>query len=122
VRSPAEQEVVNTFQAIAKAAVARDADQWSKHVTDDFVLFSSTKAPLAKVARMEAIKREKESNRAAAVAEIQAMRLEVYGDGAAMITTEAAADNARPAYRAVRVWVKRNGQWQLAISAHTDVK
>jgi len=50
------------------------------------------------------------------------MRLAVYGDGAVMITTETAPDNSHPPYRAARVWVKRNGQWQMAISAHTEVK
>jgi len=39
-----------------------------------------------------------------------------------MITTETAPDNSHPPYRAARVWVKRNGQWLMAISAHTEVK
>ena len=30
-----------------------------------------------------------------------------------MITTHVLPDNSRPPYRAARVWVKRNGQWQM---------
>ena len=50
------------------------------------------------------------------------MRLSVYDDGAAMIATHALPDNSRPPYQAARVWVKRNGQWLMAISVQTDIK
>jgi hypothetical protein len=50
------------------------------------------------------------------------LRLAVYDDGAAMIATQVAPDNARPPYRAARVWVKRNGQWLMAISVQTSVE
>ena len=121
VRSAAEQDVINTYQAIVKAIVAHDASEWAKHVADEFVL-QGGRAPVAKSGRIAAIERQKESNAAVAVGEIQTMRLAVYGDGAVMITTETAPDNSHPPYRAARVWVKRNGQWLMAISAHTEVK
>ena len=38
VRSAAEQDVINTYQAIVKAIVAHDASEWAKHVADEFVL------------------------------------------------------------------------------------
>ncbi len=122
VRSAAEQDVINTYQAIVKAIVAHDASEWAKHVADEFVLYGGGRAPVAKSDRIAVIERQKESNAAVAVGEIQTMRLAVYGDGAAMITTETAPDNSHPPYRAARVWVKRNGQWLMAISAHTEVK
>ena len=49
VRSPAEQDIVNSFQAIEKAAVAHDAAEWSKHIADEFVLYGSGRAPIAKI-------------------------------------------------------------------------
>ena len=49
VRSPAEQDVVNSFQAIEKAAVGHDADGWSKHIADEFVLYGSDRAPVAEI-------------------------------------------------------------------------
>ena len=56
------------------------------------------------------------------MSEIQAMRLAVYGDGAAMIASYVSPDNSRPPYRAATVWAKRNGQWQLVIDVETDSK
>jgi hypothetical protein len=122
VRSPAEQDIVNSFQAIEKAAVGHDAAEWSKHVADEFVLYGSGRAPIPKSGRIAAINRQKESNTPVMVGEVQAMRLSVYDDGAAMIATHALPDNSRPPYQAARIWVKRNGQWQMAISVQTDIK
>jgi hypothetical protein len=122
VRSAAEQDIVNAYQAIAKAIVAHDANEWARHVADDFVLYGSARAPMAKSGRIATIERQKDSNTAATVGEVQTMRLSVYGDGAAMITTDTAPDDSHPPYRALRLWVKRNGQWLMAISAHTEVE
>ena len=116
VRSPAEQDVVNSFQAIEKAAVAHDAEEWAKHIADEFVLYGSGRAPIAKSGLVAAIERQKENNTAVAVGEVQAMRLSVYDDGAAMIATHAVPDNSRPPYQAARVWVSAtvSGRWPSA--------
>jgi|SRR5579862_398893 len=122
VRSAAEQDVVNSFQAIEKAAVGHDADGWSKHIADEFVLYGSHRVPIPKSARIAAIERQKQNNVTIRVGEVETMRLSVYEDGAAMTATHVLPDNSRPPYRATRVWVKRNGQWQMAVSVQTDIK
>ncbi len=122
VRSPTEQDIVNAFQAVAKAHVDHDAVEWAKHVGEEFVLYRSGRAPIPKSERIAAIEEQKNNGAAEPVAEIETMRLSAYGDGAAMIASHLAADNSRLPYRAARVWAKRNGQWQLVISVQTDVK
>jgi hypothetical protein len=122
VRSPAEQEIVVTFQAIEKAVVAHDAAGWGKHVADEFVRYGTGQTPVPKSERIAAIERQKEANSAVTVGEVETMRLAVYGDGAAMTALQTIPDSLRPPYRAARVWVRRNGQWQMAISVHTNVK
>ena len=122
VRSAAEQEIIAAYQATEKAIVAHDAAEWAKHATDEFVLYGSGDAPISKAGRIAVIERQKDGNGAATVSEIQTMRLSVYGDGAAMIASHAAPDNSRPLYRAVRVWVKRDGRWQMAVSAQTSIQ
>jgi Domain of unknown function (DUF4440) len=122
VRSPAEQDIVTSFQGLEKAVVAHDSAEWSRHVTDDFVLYGSGRAPIARSGRIAAINRQKESNAPVMVGEVQAMRLAVYDDGAAMIATHVMPDNSRPPYQAARVWVKRGGQWQMVVSVQTDIK
>ena len=122
VRSPAEQDVLNAFLAIEKASIAHDAQEWSKHVVDEFMLYRSGYAPIDKAARIAAIERQKQAGRAVTVGEIQTLRLSVYGDAAAMITTQTVPDNSRPPYRATRVWVRRNGQWLMTVSVQTDIQ
>lgn len=122
VRSGPEQDIVTAFQAIEKAVVAHDASEWGKHVADEFVVYRTGQLPAAKSERMAMIERQKESNAAVTVGEVQTMRLAAYGDSAAMVADHVAVDNSRPPYRATRVWVRRNGQWLVAISVQTDVK
>jgi hypothetical protein len=122
VRSPAEQDIILTFQAMEKAVIAHDAVEWGKHVADEFVRYGTGQVPVTKSDRIAAIERQKETNAAVTVGEVETMRLAVYGDGAAMTALQVMPDNSRPPYRAARIWVRRNGQWQMAISVHTDVK
>jgi hypothetical protein len=122
VRSPAEQDVLNSFLAIEKASIAHDAQEWSKHVADEFMLYRSGYAPTDKATRIAAIEGQKQAETPVTVGEIQAVRLSVYGDAAAMIATQMVPDKSRLPYRAARVWVRRNGQWLMAISMQTDIQ
>ncbi len=122
VRSPAEQDIVNSFQAIEKATFAHDAAEYAKHMADDFVDYRSDSPPISKSERVAIIEDQKKHNIPAILTAIQSMRLWVYGDGAAMISDNGVPDDTQASLRIARVWVKRNGQWQMAISVQTDVK
>jgi Domain of unknown function (DUF4440) len=123
VRSPAEQDVINTFQATSKAVVARDAAAWGKNVADEFMLYATDRSPVTRPERIAAIERQKEDNIAATVGAVQTMRLAVYGDSAVMTARESPpSETSRPSYRSARIWVRRDGRWLMATSLHTDVK
>jgi hypothetical protein len=122
VRSPAEQDIINAFQAIEKATISHDAAEYAKHIADEFVHYRSGYAPISKSGRVAIIQSQKEHNIPALLSEIQSMRLWVLGDGAAMISTNGVPDNAAPLLHIARIWVRRNGQWQMAISAQTVIK
>jgi len=119
VRSAAEQDVASTYQIITKAIAAHDAGAWAKHVADEFVSYASSRAPLARGSRIAAME-DRNDDGAARVGEVKTMRLSVYGDGAVMVATE--ANGLHPAYRAARVFVKRDGRWLMAATAQTDLK
>jgi uncharacterized protein DUF4440 len=122
LRSPAEQDIVNTFQSIEKATVAHNAAEYAKHMADEFVHYRSDSPPISKSERIAIIEDQKKQNIPTVLTAIQSMRLWVYGDGAAMISDNGVPDDTQPLLRIARVWVKRNGQWQMAISVQTDVK
>ena len=122
VRTPTEQDIINAFQRIEKAAIAHDAREWGKHVADEFIRYGSGRMPAVKSSRIAMIEQPAENDDPPAAGEIEAMRLSVYGDGAVMTTTQAVPDNSRPPWRATQVWMKHNGQWLLALSAQTDIR
>jgi hypothetical protein len=122
VRSPVEQDIVNTFQSIEKATFAHDAAEYAKHMADEFVHYRSDSPPISKSERVAVIEAQRKQNIPAILTAIQSMRLWVYGDGAAMISDNGVPDDTQALLRIARVWVKRNGQWQMAISVQTDVK
>jgi hypothetical protein len=120
VRSAAEQDVVNTFQTIMRSIVVRDANEWAKHVADEFMAYASGQAPIGKSGRIDTIGQPNPSLGALGVGKVQSVRLAVYGDGAVMTATD--IDDGHPSYRAARVFLKRDGRWLMAISAHTDIR
>jgi hypothetical protein len=122
VRSPAEQDIVNVFQTIEKATIAHDAAEYGKHIAEEFMHYRSGYAPISRARRIAIIEEQKKHDIPALLSAVQTMRLWVYGDGAAMISTNGAPDQAEPLLHIARVWVRRNGQWQMAISVQTVVK
>jgi hypothetical protein len=122
VRSPAEQAIITAFQAIAKATVAHDATGYAGHMAAEFVHYESDRAPASKPERIALIEARQQQDVPAILTAIQSMRLWVYGDGAAMISANGAPADTEPVLRIARVWVHRNGQWQIAISAQTYVQ
>ena len=122
VRSPAEQDIVSAFQAIEKATLDRDTNEYARHLASEFVHYESDVPPVPRSERIARLEDVKERNIPRLLTAIQSMRLWVYGDGAAMISADGVPNDAEPLLRIARVWVKRDGRWQLAISVLTDVK
>jgi hypothetical protein len=116
VRSASEQDIVNAYQAIVRAVAAHEPAAWGKRVADEFVLYGTGRGPVSKSDRLAVIED------GASIGEVQTMRLSVYGDGAVMTAAEAPPGGTRAPSRTTRVFVKRNGQWQMAVSAYTDVE
>jgi hypothetical protein len=122
VRSQAEQDVITTYQAIEKTAVAHDTAEYQKHLADEYMYYRSGYPPVPKSGRIAHFENEKAQNIPTILTAIHSMRLWVYGDSAVMVSEQGEPDDIEPLLRIARVWVKRNGQWQMAISVQTDVK
>jgi hypothetical protein len=117
-RERVEQEIVAAFQAAASAVVGNDATEWVKHVTDDFVAYRSNAPSGSKAAVPPG--RLRPAGGAMAVGELQGMKLWVFGDAAVMTADEVAA-GARVPSRATRIFVRRDGRWQMSLSQQTTV-
>jgi Domain of unknown function (DUF4440) len=120
-KSQAERDVITAFQIMETAVTRNDAEEWAKHVADEFTVYRTNQQPTTKAARIAFIETQQQINAETFVAEIEWMKLWVLGDAAVMRADHVMPGNRRPPYRATRIWVKRDGRWQMAISQQTTI-
>ncbi|MBX9773732.1 MAG: nuclear transport factor 2 family protein [Xanthobacteraceae bacterium] len=118
----AERDIIKAFQALELAVTRNDPDAWQHHVADEFVVTRTRQHPTDKAARMAFMATQRAINAETFVAEVITLRFWVFGETAVMRADHAMPGNRRPPYRATRLWVKRNGRWQMAISQQTTIQ
>jgi ketosteroid isomerase-like protein len=116
---PAEADIIMSFQTLERAVTRNDADEWVKHMADEFVVYRTRQNRTTKAMRAQMLRDHGAINAETFVAAVEAMRLWVFGDAAVMRADHVMPGNRRPPYRATRVWVKRDGRWQMVISQQT---
>ena len=122
VRSQAERGIIKAFQTLELAVTRNDPEEWKHHVADEFVVTRTRQHPTDKAARMAFMATQRAINAETFVAEVIALKFWVLGDTAVMRADHAMPGNRRPPYRATRLWVKRDGHWQMAISQQTTIQ
>jgi ketosteroid isomerase-like protein len=118
-KTKAEREIIASFQALETAVTRNDADTWGRYMADEFVVTRTGQHPTTKAERAGHLRAQRAVNAETWVAEVERMKLWVLGDAAVMRADHVMPDNRRPPYRATRVWVKRDGRWQMAVSQQT---
>jgi Domain of unknown function (DUF4440) len=121
-QSQAERDIIKAFQTLELAVTRNDPDEWQHHVADEFVVTRTRQHPTDKAARMAFMATQRAINAETFVAEVVTLRFWVLGDAAVMRADHAMPGNRRPPYRATRLWVKRNGHWQMAVSQQTTIQ
>ena len=116
--------VVESWQALETAVNQRNADEWARHVGDEFVFnVKENGNPLTKADRVATIRKQAQGDRVTDIGEVvpASMDVRVFGNTAVMRDTQQPTVHARP-YRALRIWVKRDGRWQLVYSQQTTIE
>ena len=121
-KSQAERDIIAAFQALETAVTRNDADEWVKHVADEFVVTRTRQHPTDKSARVAFMRTQQAINAETFVAEVTYLKFWVRGDAAIMRADHVMPGNRRPPYRATRLWVKRDGHWQMAVSQQTTIQ
>jgi hypothetical protein len=119
--SQGERAVIKAFQRMEKAVTENDAAEWVKHVADEFSVYRTGQHPTSKAGRVAFIRTQAAINAETYVAEIERMKLWAFGDAVVMRADHKMPGNRRPPYRATRLWVKRDGRWQMAVSQQTTI-
>jgi hypothetical protein len=115
-RNKAEFECLTAWQRLETAVMAGDAEAWSRHVADEFMVIGPTRRH-SKADRKAVIAEQKRTDTNAAPSPLVSARL--FGFADAMIMSCEHQPFHGKAARVSRVFVKRDGQWLMAVSFQT---
>jgi ketosteroid isomerase-like protein len=120
-RNEAEQAIVASWQALETGVTNHDAAAWSPHIADEFVMLGSTNDhPLTKADRIATLNLQKQTGFGAAPAPLVSAQMFDFGD-AIVMTSLHQPYTGKPVHVS-RLWIKRNGQWIMAISYQTTIQ
>jgi len=120
-KSEAEKGLIASWQALETAVTKHESENWAPHVADEFMLVSSgNDHPLDKKNRMDILEKQNKAGTSSAPAPLVSARMFDFGDTVVM-TSMHQAPGGKPTH-VTRIWINRDGRWQLAYSQQTTVQ
>ena len=113
-RNAAERGMLESWQELERAVVEGDGGAWASHVADEFMVVSNYRAQ-DKAVRIAAINKTR-------TVPPPLVSATLYDYGEAIVMTCLHQPAIGKPIHVTRVWVKRTGAWQLAISYQTIVE
>ena len=119
--TPSEKEVIASWQGVMRAMAHKDADAYAPLIADEFTATDTHHdRAYSKADRIEQINKQKQSGVQSVPPPLVSARMFDFGDTVMMIAREQRA-NAK-AYFNTRMWVKREGRWQMLFSFNTRIE
>ena len=116
-----EKAAIASWQGVMKAMVESDAEAYSPLIADEFTATDTFHdRPYTKADRLAQIDKQKTTGRRAAPQEIRDAEMFDFGETVMMIAHE-----QRPGakfYFNTRMWVQRDGRWQMLFSFNTQIE
>jgi hypothetical protein len=120
-RTANEKEAIASWQGVMRAMAESDADAYSPLIADEFTATDTFHdRPFTKTDRLAQINRQKTTGVRAAPQELVAAEMFDFGETVMMVAKE-----QRPGgkfYFNTRMWVKRDGRWQMLFSFNTRIE
>jgi hypothetical protein len=117
----AERAIILSWQALESAVTAHNAAAWGPHIADEFVqISSSSDHPISKQDRMATLDKQKVSGLGSAPAPLVSAKMLDFGD-AVVMTCRHQPYQGKPIHVS-RLWIKRDGNWVMAISYQTTMQ
>jgi hypothetical protein len=118
---PVAQEIVSMWQGVERTVLTNDVEAWAPSFTEDFVFVTPDGGePLNKADRVKMITELRRSNTTLIPAEVVSMQVWTFGD-AAVMRSEHKPLHGRILH-VTRLFVKRDGHWQIAFGQQTSVE
>ncbi len=120
-RNADEQAVVASWQALETAVTHHDAQGWAPHMADEFTLTNSNNnRVMTKADRMAILDKQKQAGKGSAPSPLVSAKMFDF-PGAIVMTAQHQSEGHKPTH-VTRVWIKRDGRWQMAISQQTVIE
>lgn len=117
----AERAVIASWQALETGVTAHDSAAWAPHIAEEFVQISSNSDhPISKKDRMATLDKQKISGVGSAPAPLVSAKMFDFGD-AVVMTCLHQPYTGKPIHVS-RLWIKRDGNWVMAISYQTTIQ
>jgi hypothetical protein len=116
-----EKEAIASWQGVMRAMAESDADAYAPLIADEFTATDTFHdRPYNKADRLAQINRQKTTGTRAAPQELLSAEMFDFGETVMMVAHE-----QRPGaktYFNTRMWVKRDGRWQMLFSLNTQIE
>jgi hypothetical protein len=115
-RNADERDCLASWQQLETAVMAGDAELWACHIADEFMVYGPTRRH-SKADRKKVLEEQKRSGTHSAPAPL--VSAQMFGFAGVMVMTCEHQPFHGNAAQVSRVFVKRDGQWLMAISFQT---
>ena len=116
-----EKEAIASWQGVMRAMAESDADAYAPLIADEFTATDTFHdRPYTKADRLAQINKQKTTGTRAAPQELLSAEMFDFGETVMMVARE-----QRPggkSYFNTRMWVKRDGRWQMLFSLNTQIE
>jgi hypothetical protein len=116
-----DKAILAAWQATKMIEWKPDADAWARSIADEFMIINNTTIR-TRPERIVIARKQQEAGIGAPGDPIIAMEIHDFGDNAAVMISQHFPYRGGKPYRNIRVWVLRDGRWQLAISQQSTIQ
>ena len=116
-----DKAILAAWQATKMIEWKPDAEAWARYIADEFMIINNTTIR-NRAERIAIAKKQQDAGVGAPGDPIIRMEIHDFGDNAAVMISEHFPYRGGKPYRNVRVWVLRDGRWQLAISQQSTIQ
>jgi hypothetical protein len=119
--TPSEREAIHSWQGVMQAMASNDADAYAALIADEFTATDTHHdRAYSKADRISQIKKQKLAGTRSAPPALLSARMFDFGDTTMMLAQEQRI-NAK-VYFNTRMWVSREGRWQMLFSFNTRIE
>ena len=120
-KTPVEKDVLAAWQKTKLLEWKPDSAQWANFIADEFMIINNTTIR-NKEQRVVIAKHQQEAGTGAPGDPVTSMRIYGFGSNAAIMNSQHTPYRGGKPYTNVRIWVSRDGRWQLALSQQVTVQ